>query len=375
VPNHQPSVCFVSMSPVMPEVLTLESPDKMGGAEFQLRELAFRLADRGWAVSFVLGDYGQDDQCLEPRIRLLKAYRPQQGSSGLSLLTRGFPALWRALAAANAEVYFHRGAGAVIGITKAFAWTWGRRLVQCMASDSDPQCRVPGVSRTPQREQWLTYQGMRRADLVLVQSDKQAQLVREHLGRQSDLLPNIWPGPIAGQAPGGGDTVLWVGSIRQVKRPLMVCELAARLPQVRFTMLGGVIEREAGVADELRTAAEKLHNVEWVGYVPPHEVQDYYDHAAFLLNTSSVEGFPNTFLQAWAMGLPVLTMYDPGDIVTRQQLGLCEPEIEGAAAAAGRLWEDQALRREIGERALAYVRANHHPDIVIPRLENMLKGL
>jgi glycosyltransferase involved in cell wall biosynthesis len=41
-----------------------------------------------------------------------------------------------------------------------------------------------------------------------------------------------------------------------------------------------------------------------------------------LVSTSPMEGFPNVFIEAWACGLPVLSLHvDPGNTIAKEGLG------------------------------------------------------
>lgn len=371
-----PAVCFVGTGPVVPKVLAVESPDQIGGAELQLKEIAFRLADRGWPISFVVGDYGQEATCLHPDIRIVKAHAPHGQKTGVQFFARDLPRFWRALRAADADIYFQYGVGGLTGPLAWFARRQRRRFVFWMASDSDPQCRVPGASRLPRSQRWLGYQGMRQADVLLAQTTGQQALAQRYLRRDSELLPNIWPGPYELSPPERSqESVLWVGSIRSVKRPLLLPEIARALPDIPFTMVGGKSRGDEGLYDQLLAALADTPNVDFRGFVPPNEVDRYYARAALLVCTSAVEGFPNTFLHAWGRGRPVVTTYDPGGLVTRERLGQAEQSVAEVVAAVQRLWKDPALCLEIGARAIHYVQTHHHPDIVISQLEMLFRRL
>ncbi len=74
-------------------------------------------------------------------------------------------------------------------------------------------------------------------------------------------------------------------------------------------------------------------NIKFLGRVSPEEAQQTIAKAALLLSTSDEEGFPNTFLQAWASGTPVLGLgVDPDQVVSRERLGAVSNDLDGAIA-------------------------------------------
>jgi len=123
--------------------------------------------------------------------------------------------------------------------------------------------------------------------------------------------------------------------------------------------------------EELVAAAAQVPNLDFRGFVPPNEVDRYYARAALLVCTSTVEGFPNTFLHAWGRGKPVVSTYDPGDIIRKQDFGLTASSVGEVADAIRGLWGAPQRSEEIGRRANRYVQEHHHPDVIIGQLEEL----
>src|SRR5690606_27779037 len=82
-----------------------------------------------------------------------------------------------------------------------------------------------------------------------------------------------------------------------------------------------------------------------------------------LLCTSEFEGFPNTFLEAWSRGVPVVSTLDPDGLIGANLLGFTASSIDGLRLGLERLADDAPARTMCANRAQAYVAANHSPDI------------
>ena len=89
---------------------------------------------------------------------------------------------------------------------------------------------------------------------------------------------------------------LWVSRCHPIKRPHLFLDLAEALPEARFRMICPCEDRELWNSVAARTS--KLPNLEFIEKVPYHEVQEQYDAAEIFVNTSTFEGFPNSFIQA-----------------------------------------------------------------------------
>ncbi|MEP7359641.1 MAG: glycosyltransferase, partial [Anaerolineales bacterium] len=169
--------------------------------------------------------------------------------------------------------------------------------------------------------------------------------------------------------------VLWVGGIRPHKQVERVAEIAAQLPQITFVVAGGPMRGFEAYYDQARALVTQHANVRWLGFVPYVEIGRQFEAASVLLHTSTQEGFPNVFLQAWAAGMPVVSLgVDPDSLIAQRGLGLFVPAEEGAAAIA-RLAADPRLVQEMGARARAYVSEVHRPEVVLPRYAAQFQSL
>jgi L-malate glycosyltransferase len=124
--------------------------------------------------------------------------------------------------------------------------------------------------------------------------------------------------------------------------------IQARLPDARLIVIGDGPEREH--VHETARALE-LRNVEFVGAVRPADMGQWYDRADVYLNASDIDNMPNSIIEAFACGLPVVTTRAGGIpyVVEQERNGLLVNlgDHEGLAAAALRLLDDGALAQRV----------------------------
>jgi glycosyltransferase involved in cell wall biosynthesis len=178
-------------------------------------------------------------------------------------------------------------------------------------------------------------------------------MLREHHGLQSNVVNMLVEPPRRGGHAGKDIDVLWLSNLRALKRPELVLELARQLPQVKFTLAGGPMPQASGFTyfEDVRAAAARLPNVSMPGAVRYTDSGTWIDRAKIFLNTSSIEGFPNTFLQAWIRAVPVVSFFDPDGLIRRLQLGAVPASIDDMREAIRGLLEVDVYRENIGRRA------------------------
>jgi glycosyltransferase involved in cell wall biosynthesis len=324
-----------------------------GGESVQHVLLARAWRDLGMDVSIVVYDYGQPRVTLVDGIRAIASFRRDAGLRGLRFFHPRMSGVWAALREANADIYYHSPASPWAGVTAAFASSFDRRFVLRIASDSD--CRRGEQPMRFARDRWLFDYGVRKAALVAAQTEHQRELLRRYYGVSSEVLPIAVDVPRRKSHQPKDIDVLWVGNLRRVKRPDVLIELARRRPQYRFVLVGGSVPNGLAYFDEIAARAAQLPNLTMAGGIPYADVGGWFDRARLHVNTSDYEGFPNTFLQAWVRGVPVVSFFDPDGLIERRGLGCRVGDVDEMCTALDALLTNEGEREAIGERAREFV--------------------
>ena len=168
--------------------------------------------------------------------------------------------------------------------------------------------------------------------------------------------------------------VLWVANAKRHKRPHLFLELAARLPQYRFRLVGGPADQadERRYFEELQARAKVLPNVEMTGYVPYTDIESMFDGAAIFVNCSVGEGFPNTFMQAWSRGIPTVSFFDPQTRLDGDAVGIVVDSVGQMADTVRWLKEDAASWSIASERSCRAFEQTHSLARVVTLYERLI---
>ena len=362
-----PSICFVA-----PHAWPVLSRDArialVGGAEVQQAILARLFAAHGHRVSMVCLDFGQPPRAEVDGVSVHRSFRMDSGLPGLRFFHPRLSSMWQAMRAADADIYYYRSAALMAGVMVEFCRRHGRRSIYAGASDRDFDADV-GAQLARARERWLFRRGLRLADRIVAQNEAQRSACLANYGREAVLIPSVYEAP-TGKASGAGDVVLWVGTLHVNKRPELLLELAARMPRQRFVMVGGAPAGGEAFFGEMKRRAERLENVEFTGFLPLAQVEPWFDRARVLVNTSTYEGMPNVFLQAWARGVPTVATVDVGVAAHKvvSNLESLQREIE-------HLLESPLAHEKASRACRAYFEATHSSAQVLRRYRELFDGM
>ncbi len=350
----------------------------IGGEQVQHTLLAQAFARRGYPVSMIVGDYGQPDGAIWDGIQVWKAYAPDEGLPVLRFFYPKWCKLLAALRRANPQVIYLSCADALLGQAALWAQQHGVRIVFRLAHDRD--CEPANLilpRHTYLRDKRLYEYGLRRASTVLAQTEHQRALLRRNYGVDSVVAGMLVATEPPGRPPAERDIdVLWVNNIRQFKRPDLLLELARMLPAVQFHMIGGPQPAEEGLYDSISAEARGIANLTFHGRVPYHDVNELYARAKVFVNTSDTEGFPNSYLQAWVRGTPVIAFFDPDGVIEREGLGHRPRDLAEMQTQVRRLVEEDAARAAPSAACIRFMAEHFGEDrILTPYIDAFVEGL
>lgn len=334
----------------------------LGGAQYQAKFIVEALANRGDCDVTYIAPKAESGRRAKYRVVRLP------GSFTLRRIGHLFdmPVLVAMLCWFRPDVIYQRSASAHTGIVAAYARVSGCKLVWHIANERNLDGRYE-TRGTPWRivdylESRIMFFGMRRADVVIAQTKRQAAMLGATFGRFANaVIPNFHPAASEDLVKSSPIRVLWVANWKKSKRPELFVELARELsnPELHeFRMIGVVNEAEAWQR-ELRLQAQAVAGLTVLGGLSQEEVNKELAQACLLVNTSTVEGFSNTFIQAWLREVPVASLdADPDGLIETKRLGFCAKGDytrlrEGVASCI----RNVSALRDMGDRAYRHARA------------------
>lgn len=283
-----------------------------------------------------------------------------------------------------ADVYLTFGVQSNSASVIASAHAQGRPAILFLGSDSDLDERyaedLDFVSVYRDRSdvcRWV----LMNADRILCQTERQRTLLKSRFKRDATIIRNPidisrWD-DLRSQAldlPIVDDWnrfALWVGRAdAEHKQPQVVIELARHCPQVPFLMV--MNPRDDLLARKVRSRAPS--NVRIVEQVPFVRMPALFDRTTVLVNTSSLEGFPNTFLQAAVSNVPIASLNVEGEFLQDAEAGFCaDGDLAALARFVNQTWASPSSTEEPWP-ARKYVEKFHSLDRQVELLSEVLRG-
>jgi glycosyltransferase involved in cell wall biosynthesis len=333
----------------------------MGGAEMQVRMLVERLVSLdAFEVHCVARNTDPHHVPDGYAVHRIPSHRQVAGTYPLDV-----PDLLRLLHRLQPDVIYQRVACAYTGAAAYFARKHHCRMVWHISSDRNLMpipWRLSLRSPLEQLDRRFIDYGARRADAIIVQNFAQAELLRRNYGRSDAVhISNFHFAPALPPTKANDRLlVCWIGNIKGLKQPELFLRLVSDLrnrSNVEFRMVGAP-QMQHQVWEPLLARVRKLPNLQYAGSQPHSAIDNLLSTAHVLVNTSYVEGFPNTFIEAWLREVPVVSLsVNPDGVFDEDRFGVCaHGSYERLRGAVERLITNSTLRTQMGQRAREFAR-------------------
>lgn len=366
------NICFVAHNAY--GALASLDTGHIGGIERQQSLMAHWLADQGHDVSMVTWDEGQGD-CTVGKVKVFALGHREDGLPGLRFFHPRWTGLARAMKRADADIYYYNCGD--LGLGQIVLWTnlHNKKTVYSVASNPDCDPQLPTLK--PWRERILYRYGLLHADLVVAQTLHQQEMLRNGFQLRAEVISMPSTGfscsePI--NSLNSHPRILWVGRFSQEKRLEWLLDVAESLPHYTFDVVGAA-NVGTDYAKTLLQRAKEIPNVVLHGRLVHHELGNLYRRARLLCCTSVFEGFPNTFLEAWSIGLPIVSTFDPDQVIAGKGLGKTACTVDEIRAGIVAFITNQNLWQDTSSAARSYFNTRHTLDAVMPRFVQLFQEI
>lgn len=342
--------------------------NNVGGAETQLYLIGKELLNYGWEPHYLtesLKFKGEKeiDGLFVHRLSSHKDSLFHYGIMGLNVILNAFA--WNnnilyspLLSKLSADIYHQRGAGLITGYVANCAKNKKKPFVFSIAFIDD--CTLRGITwrgnpikvRARRR---LYLLGIKYASVVIASAEYlKEEFLKNFPDKDVRIIPSghMIPKEINKKRK---PIIVWAGRLVDYKHPELIIELAKKLPNYEFVVLGRVQHHSMHWVVNCG-----LPNIEFRGFVDLDEVNKTISEARVFIDTSEAAGFPNTFIQSWLRGTPTISLsVDPDCVICKYKLGFHSKNINQMVEDIKELMENNHLWNKMSKNAYNYSIKNH----------------
>ncbi len=339
----------------------------MGGAEYQVKCILDELIKQKSFEIFYL-------TCLYDPLFHSDDYKIVQISNPLGIVQRYGKffdcfKLIKLLKHIKPDVIYQRTSSAYTGAVAHYAKTHSCKTILHLAHDLD----VLPFNETLTLRSMIRFIdkkffefGIKHTHEIIAQTNQQAKYLKQHYSiTASRRIQNFHPLPkekIKKEA--SKTTIVWVANFKPIKQPEKFIQLANDLykknKNVECIMVGRPLSSGHPWQKALDQKIAKLPNLVHLKSLPIQEVNLLLAKANIFVNTSSYEGFANTFIQAWMRSVPVISLnVNPDNIFDRHKIGFYAGSYTKMLEKVNTLIEDKNLCELMGKKAKMYAFQNH----------------
>lgn len=342
-----------------------------GGAELQMYLLSRNLSqNKNFKTSFFLSEVKVKSNVNE-NLKLVKSFSMPKEDLLLNKFIKSIK-LFFLLRNNKPDILVTTCANSIIGIVAFYKKILGFKHVHRTASTID-------VDKSWIKENGLLGKiynyGLKKADKIIVQNKEQQELLMIKHSLESSILKNaIRLKELSNTVK---SDILWVGRFDTLKRPELFIELANVFPNENFIMICPYNKNHFNSWEKMKETIKHFKNFELIEKVEYTEISKFFDKAKCFVNTSSVEGFPNTFLQAALSQTPIVSLnVNPDNFLTNYNCGVyCRDKFENLVDTIRNLLSSSKNRITMGKNAYTYLKDNHDIEKISNQFSKIIESI
>lgn len=171
--------------------------------------------------------------------------------------------------------------------------------------------------------------------------------------------------------------IIFLGRLESVKRGWLFCEIAKRMPQYEFYVLGQTF-REESKNNEIMKGYQNIANLHFTGHVEGSEKENFLKDAKLLVNTSIHEALPISFLEALSFGTLLVSNRNPEELTSKfgihvgDVLGDGFDKVDLYVEGIEYLMKNEEERHLLAVQARKYIEQYHNVNDFTKKLRNIL---
>ena len=267
-------------------------------------------------------------------------------------------------------IIYQRVGCAYTGIAAFYAKRNNCKMVWHIAHDTDV---MPGKVNKSLKfrqgclEKKILEYGLKNCSAIIAQTHQQKIYLKKYYKRKTAaVIPNFQPRPEGEIHKDNSIIILWVANLKQWKKPESFIRLAEDLSRMNLAVECFMIGKPSGNKpwqEALEKRIAEISILSYLGACSIEEVNSFLNRAHIFINTSTAEGFPNTFIQAWMRKTPVVSLHcNPDNIFCKHKVGFFSGKYDKMLSQVVKLIKNNTLREEMGEAARAYALQTHSLD-------------
>lgn len=344
-------------------VINLIEGKRIDGIAVQMYFWAKIFAENGWQV-FSFRQNARQTMKKEAIV-----FKPKRCIQSMNLCLEWWHAFYFILTI-RPNIIVYRGANRELLPLAIFSKLFGIRLVMFGASDVNFEPGKELVGSEFNRKRY--HKAVKRIRFFVTQNKHQHDTLQSNYGNESMMLYNIW-----GNVDQKTDEIVpssdavWVANFRRLKRAEWVIEAAKQCPKYHFAMAGGGSD---DYYKDMQTQAQSVGNLDFLGPKSFFFTNSLVQQSKVLLCTSTFEGFPNTFLQAWSNGIPVISTVDPSNIIADYNLGVIIDKEDDLPEVIRKVLEDKDYYNRLKDSIVEFFNKNHSSQSGYDKLMKYIYG-